>query len=328
MTRRGWLLFSVMCVVWGIPYLFIKVAVGGVAPPVVVFARTAGGAAILLPVAAFTGRAEALRIVRRHWRPLLVFAALEMIGPWLLLSDAERRLSSSMAGLLIAAVPITGIVVARLTGGTERLSRARWLGLLVGLAGVAVLAAPHLEGGDAWAVVEVLLVAVGYASAPLVAARKLTAVPTLPLIAACLTLAALVYTPAALLTWPQSPPSGQVVGALVALATCCTALAFLVFLELIREVGTSRAMVFTYINPAVAVAAGVVVLGEPLTVTILAAFALILTGSFLATTRQPQPSAAAPRPPRPVGAEVEAEGQPLRGPRLSPREPRVRHMPP
>jgi drug/metabolite transporter (DMT)-like permease len=238
-----------MCVVWGIPYLFIKVAVGGVAPPVVVFARTAGGAAILLPVAAFTGRAEALRIVRRHWRPLLVFAALEMIGPWLLLSDAERRLSSSMAGLLIAAVPITGIVVARLTGGTERLSRARWLGLLVGLAGVAVLAAPHLEGGDAWAVVEVLLVAVGYASAPLVAARKLTAVPTLPLIAACLTLAALVYTPAALLTWPQSPPSGQVVGALVALATCCTALAFMVFPELIREVGTSRAMVFTDINP-------------------------------------------------------------------------------
>jgi len=294
-TRRGWVLFSVMCVVWGIPYLFIKVAVGGVAPPVVVFARTAGGAAILLPIAALTGRMEALRVVRRHWRPLVVFAAMEMIVPWLLLSDAERRLSSSMAGLLIAAVPITGIVVARLTGGTEQLSRTRWLGLMVGLAGVGVLAAPHLEGGDAWAVVEVLLVALGYASAPLVAARKLTEVPTLPMIASCLTLAALLYTPVAIATWPRTPPSGQVVGAMVALATCCTALAFLVFLELIREVGTSRAMVFTYINPAVAVAAGVLVLAEPLTGTIIAAFVLILAGSFFATTRQPQPLPVEPR---------------------------------
>ena len=107
-------------------------------------------------------------------------------------------------------MPITSIVVARLSGGTERLSRTRWVGLIVGLAGVAVLAAPHLEGGDAWAVVEVLLVALGYASAPLVAARKLIKVPTMALTAACLTLAALIYTPLAILTWPATPPSGQV----------------------------------------------------------------------------------------------------------------------
>lgn len=301
MTRRGWALFSVMCVVWGIPYLFIKVAVGGVAVPIVVFARTAGGAAVLLPLAALTGRTQALRLVRRHWRPLAVFASFEIIVPWLLLSDAERRLSSSLTGLLIAAVPITGVLVARLTGGTERLSRIRWCGLVVGLAGVAVLAVPHLEGGDAWAVVEVFLVALCYASAPLVAARKLTDVPTLPMIASCLTLAALVYAPAAIVTWPHKAPSIQVIGALVGLATCCTALAFLVFLELIREVGTSRAMVFTYVNPAVAVTAGVLVLGEPLTGTILAAFALILSGSFLATARQPQPE------PLPIAAQPERQ---------------------
>ena len=289
MTRRGWVLFAVMCVVWGVPYLLIKVAVGGVAVPVVVFARTAGGAAVLLPLAVLTGqRMEGLRMALRRWRPLVVFALFEIITPWVLLSDAERRLTSSLSGLLIASVPITGVLVARLTGGTERLSRIRWCGLFVGLGGVAVLAVPHLGGGDAWAVVEVLLVAVCYASAPLIVARKLAEVPTLPMIATCLTLAALLYTPAAIATWPRTPPSGQVIAALAGLATCCTALAFMVFLELIREVGTSRAMVFTYINPAVAVAAGVVVLGEPLSATIVTAFALIIGGSFLATAAQPR----------------------------------------
>jgi drug/metabolite transporter (DMT)-like permease len=312
-TRRGWVLFSVMCVVWGIPYLFIKVAVGGVSPPMVVFARTAGGAAVLLPIAALTGRSAAVQAVRRHWWPVLLFAVCEIIAPWLLLSDAERRLPSSLTGLLIAAVPITSVLVARLTGGTEQLSWVRWCGLVVGLAGVAVLALPHLEGGDAWAVVEVLLVALCYATGPLIAARKLAEVPSLPMIATCLTLAALLYVPAAVATWPQRAPSAQVIWALVGLATCCTALAFLVFLELIREVGTSRAMVFTYINPAVAVTAGVIVLGEPLTATIMAAFPLILAGSFLATIRQRQPQAQ-PFPAEPESEPGSGEPEPERQP--------------
>jgi drug/metabolite transporter (DMT)-like permease len=157
-SRRGWVLFAIMCLVWGIPYLLIKVAVEEVAVPVVVFARTALGAAVLLLPALRSGQ---LAVLRRHWRPLVAFAALEMIGPWGLLSDAERYLPSSLAGLLIAAVPIIGVVVARITGGTERLSPRRWAGLLIGLAGVVVLAAPHLTGGSAWPVAEVLLVAIG-----------------------------------------------------------------------------------------------------------------------------------------------------------------------
>jgi drug/metabolite transporter (DMT)-like permease len=272
-----------MCVVWGIPYLLIKVADEGVAVPVVVFARTAIGAALLLPPALRSGRLAALR---HRWRPLVAFAAVEMIGPWGLLSDAERHLPSSLAGLLIAAVPIIGVVIARLTGGTERLSPRRWAGLIVGLAGVVVLAAPHLSGGNSWPVVEVLLVAVGYASAPLIAARKLADVPALPMTAACLTLTALAYTPAAIQDWPHRLPSGRVLASLAALGIICTACAFIVFLELIREVGTSRAMVFTYVNPAVAVAAGVVLLGESFTATIAASFVLVLGGSLLATSRQ------------------------------------------
>jgi len=282
-SRRGWVLFAVMCVVWGIPYLLIKVAVEGVAVPVVVFGRTALGAILLLPAAL---RSRQLAALRHRWRPLVAFAAAEMIVPWGLLSDAERRLPSSLAGLLIAAVPIIGVVVAKLTGGTERLSPRRWAGLIVGFAGVVVLAAPQLGGGTAWPVAEVLLVAVGYASAPLIAARKLADVPALPMTAACLSLAALAYTPAAIVTWPHRLPSGRVLASLAALGIVCTACAFIVFLELIREVGTSRAMVFTYVNPAVAVAAGVLLLGESFTATIAASFVLVIGGSLLATSRQ------------------------------------------
>jgi drug/metabolite transporter (DMT)-like permease len=279
-SRKGWILFAAMCVVWGIPYLLIKVAVGGVAVPVVVFARTALGAVILLPLAFRSGH---LGTLRRHWRPLVAFTVLEVIGPWGLLSAAERQLPSSVAGLLIAAVPIISVVIAKLTGGTERLGRLRWAGLVIGLAGVAVLAAPDLNRHSGWPIAEILLVAVGYASAPLIVARKLADVPSMLLTVACLVLAALVYAPAAILNWPHRVPDRSVLAALAVLGVVCTACAFTMLFELIREVGTSRAMVFTYINPVVAVAAGVTLLAEPLTGTMLGSFALILAGCLLAT---------------------------------------------
>lgn len=284
MSRKGWALFATMCVVWGIPYLLIKVSVGGVSVPVVVFARTGLGAALLLPPALWSRSLGPL--LRHKWRPLAAFAVLEMIAAWGLLSLAEQRIASSLTGLLIAAVPIIGVVLARITGGTERLSPRRWAGLLAGLAGVAVLAAPTLGGGSGWAVAEVLLVAVGYATAPLVAARKLADVPALPMTAVCLTAAALVYAPAAALTWPRHVPAGNVLGSLAALGIVCTAFAFLVFLRLIKEAGPSRALVFTYVNPAVAVAAGVALLGEPFTIRTAVAFALIIAGCVLATASE------------------------------------------
>jgi drug/metabolite transporter (DMT)-like permease len=279
-TRKGWLLFAAMCVLWGIPYLMIKVAVGGVSVPMVVFTRTVIGAAVLAPAALRSGQ---FAVLRRHWRPLLAFAALEMIVPWGLLSSAEEHVPSSLAGLLIAAVPIIGVVLARLTGGTERLSPRRWAGLLVGLGGVAVLAAPDLHGASAWPVAEVLLVALGYACAALVATRKLADVPSLPMTVACLTLAAVVYAPAAIATWPSRVPSAQVLASLAGLGLLCTALALALFLVLLREAGPSRAMTFTYVNPAVAVAGGVALLGEQFTLRIAVAFALILGGCVLAS---------------------------------------------
>jgi drug/metabolite transporter (DMT)-like permease len=281
-----------MSVMWGIPYMLIKVAVvGGVPAPVLVFARTAIGAVLLLPLVLRGGQ---LRQILRYWRPALAFAFLEILAPWLLLSDGELRLSSSTTGLLIAAAPIIGVALARLIG-TERLGRVRWAGLALGLVGVVALVAPGLGGGDAKAIAEVVLTAICYGIAPLVADRYLQDVPTMPLTVACLGFAALVYAPAAIWTWPATMPGGQVLLAIAALGIVCTGLAFVVYLELIKEAGPSRSLLFIYVNPAVAVAAGVLLLGEPLTVLIVVAFVLILAGCALAN-RTEKTAAPAPAP--------------------------------
>jgi len=282
MSLRGWVLFAAMSVIWGIPYLLIKVAVEGVSVPVLVLARTAVGALVLIPL---TLRRGAWAPVLAHWKPVAVFAFFEIIAAWLLLTDAERHISSSLTGLLIAASPIVATLLDRLTGGEHPLTVKRMAGLGVGLIGVAVLAGPALTGGSAWPVTQVLMVSVCYAIAPLVAARYLGDVPTLPMTAACLGLAAIVYAGPAAATWPDTVPETRVLLALAALAVICTAVAFIIFFALIREVGAARALVFTYVNPAVALAAGVIVLNEPLTPWNLAGLALILTGSVLATRR-------------------------------------------
>jgi drug/metabolite transporter (DMT)-like permease len=275
-----------MSIIWGIPYLMIKVAVDGVSVPVLVLARTAVGAAVLLPLA-FSRLT--LTIIRDHWKALLGFAFFEIIAAWWLLSDAERHLTSSMTGLLIAAAPIIAAVLDRFTGG-ERLGYKRIIGLGIGMCGVGVLAGPHV-GGSTWPIIEVLMVATCYAIAPLIAARYLADVPALPMTAVCLGFAALVYAGPAAATWPAEMPSTQVLLALAGLAVICTALAFIVFFALIREVGAARALVFTYINPAVALAAGVIVLHEPLTAWNVAALTLILAGCVLATRRRTEQAA-------------------------------------
>jgi drug/metabolite transporter (DMT)-like permease len=287
-------LFATMSVIWGIPYLLIKIAVGGVPVPVLVLARVAIGAALLLPVAL---RRRQLRALLPYWRWLAIFAVVEVISPWFLLSEAELRLSSSMSGLLIASVPIIGALLARLTGDSERLTVVRWTGLLAGLAGVALLVGPGAAGGDARSIGEVLVVGVCYATGPLIASRKLSDAPPIGMTAVCLGFAAVVYAPAAALTWPDAIPPVKVLGAIAGLAVLCTAVAFLVFFALIAEIGPARATVITYVNPAVAVALGVSVLGEQFTLAMAGAFALILGGSVLATRSGIRRRAAAGEPP-------------------------------
>jgi drug/metabolite transporter (DMT)-like permease len=213
-----------------------------------------------------------------------------MSRPVIELVIARSASESRNQGMIISSV-------AKALGDHERLGLVRGIGLGIGLAGVAVLAGPELMSGQPVAIVEVLLVAVCYATAPQIAARHLTAVPALPMTVVCLGFAALVYTGPAIATWPAQLPGGWVLASLVGLAVICTATAFIVFFALIREVGPSRALVFTYVNPAVAVVAGVALLGEPLTTTMVVAFVLILGGSVLATmspARRLEPVAAEP----------------------------------
>ena len=280
MSRRGWVMFIAMCVIWGIPYLLIKVADTEVSVYVLVLARVGIGAALLLPLAIRSGQ---LRVLVPYWRWLVLFAVVEIALPRVLLSQAEKKLSSSLTGLLIASVPILVVVIGRFTGAAERMSAVRWTGLLAGLAGVGILAGPGANGSDALSIVEVLGVALCYAIGPLIANRKLGTLPPLGMTAVCLAFAAVLYAPLAALDWPSAVPSARVLASLAGLAVICTAVAFLVFFRLIAEIGPARATVITYVNPAVAVALGVSVLGEPFTLAMSGAFALILGGSVLAT---------------------------------------------
>jgi drug/metabolite transporter (DMT)-like permease len=279
-TRRGWLLFAGLCVIWGIPYLLIKVAVAEFPPATLVFLRTALGAGLLLPLALHRGE---LRSILPHWRPITAFAVVEMAVPWLLLSDAERHLSSSLAGLLIAAVPLVGAALSAMTGSKERIGGRRMVGLLVGFAGVAALLGLDVSTSSARAVVEMIVVVVCYAVGPLIISRRLAGLSSRLVMTASIGLCALGYAPFGLVQLSGAHPSAKAIGAVVLLGVVCTATAFIVFFHLIAEVGPVRATVVTYVNPAVAVTLGVGLLDEPLTVGIVAGFVLILLGSFLAT---------------------------------------------
>lgn len=295
-----------MGLIWGIPYLLIKVAVEEFAPTTIVFGRTAIAAAILLPVAALRGQ---LRALLPHWRPVLAFAVVEICIPWVLLGYAEQSLSSSLTGLLVAAVPLVGAVLVWVTGH-EHVALRRVAGLLIGFGGVATLVGFDVGAANLWAVAAMAGVALGYATGPLILARYLSHLPGLGVVAASVGLAAVVYLPLGIAQWPAEPPSGQASLAVVGLAVVCTATAFLVFFALINEVGPARATVITYINPAVAVALGVVVLSEPLTSTIALGFGLILVGSVLATGRDRRSEPLAePRAARSTDVEGEDLGE-------------------
>lgn len=282
MTRRSWLLFAAMCVIWGIPYLLIRVAVRDIAPGTLVFLRTSIGGLVLLPLAL---RAGGFRPVLHRWLPLVLFCVLEMAIPWLMLSQAEERLSSSMSGLLIAAVPLVGVVVAWVSKSADRTDRWQMSGLLVGLLGVALLVGVDFGSIDSVALLQMLIVVLGYAIAPAILARKLADLPSLPVVCASLLLVAVGYLPYAAVRMPTDVAATgwwSVAG----LALVCTALAFVLFFALIAAIGPTRATVITYVNPAVALLCGVVFLDESFTLGMAIGFPLILLGSVLGARRR------------------------------------------
>lgn len=277
-----------MAIIWGIPYLFIKVAVGELAPVTLVFFRTMLGSILLLPLVI---RRDAFRPLLAFWPWVLAYTVIEVGLPWFLLADAERRLSSSLTGLMIAAVPLIGAIITWLTRGDERLDLRRIAGLVVGFVGVGTLVGLNVSYRDLGAVGEVALVAIGYAAGPIIVARRLPSLPSIGVVTASLVLTAIAYAPLGLGHLPARFPSIQVLIAVAMLGVVCTALGFLLFFALIAEAGPVRALVITYFNPAVALLLGVLLLREPFTIGAVLGFGLILAGS-LAATRRPSSRAA------------------------------------
>jgi len=283
-SRKGWVLFAVMAFVWGITYLFIKEAVGSFSPPAVVAGRTLLGGLVLLP---FAIRSGALKAAWRYWPWVLAFGVVEMAGPFLLLSHAETQLPSGLTGLLVATVPLFAVIIALLRGDRSVLAPVRLGGLILGFIGVGIVVAgpglfPH-GPASVVAIGEIMLTAVMYAIAPFIIAHKLASVPSMGTITLALFAVGLAYLPAALLTQHELPTLRSTVS-LGLLGVVCTALAFVAFFALIREVGPVRAPLFTYVNPIVAIALGAVVLAEPVTPGLLLGFPVVLAGCWFAAT--------------------------------------------
>jgi len=292
MSRRALLLFVALGLIWGMPYLLIKVAVGSVDPAFVVFARVALGALVLIPIV--LARRQ-FRLLRGHWRWVFVFAVVEITFTFLALTWAEQRISSSLAALLIAAVPIVGTLLALRFGLDAHLSRKRVTGLAIGFVGVGSLVGFDITGGTALSIAAVGITVLGYSLGPIIIEKRLSGVPNLPVIAAALAINTLIYLPVGILTWPDEPVPGTAWASIIVLGVVCTALAFVALFTLISELGAPRAQVITYINPAVAVVLGVVVLSEPITLGIAIGFPLVLLGSWLGTRSGP-PVEAEPHP--------------------------------
>jgi drug/metabolite transporter (DMT)-like permease len=278
-SRKGWVLFVSLCVIWGIPYLLIRVAVEELSAPALVFFRTAPAALLMAP---FAFRRGALAALLASWRWVTAYTIVEIAVPWVLLFNAEQRISSSLAGLLVAAVPLIAAVGYRLFGHAERLDVRRRTGLVIGFAGVAALVGIDVSSSDPLAIVQMFGVACCYAMGPLIISRRLGGLPSLAVVAASLAITAVIYTIPALLDLPAQV-SADTVWAVTTLSLVCTVLAFALFFALIREVGPARSTVITYINPLVAVLLGVALLGEPLTTGIAVGLPLILVGSVLGT---------------------------------------------
>lgn len=290
MSARAWSAFATVSVLWGVPYLFIKVAVDdGVPPAFIALARVVLGAAVLLVLAWRAGVLESLR-GRLRW--LAVFGVVEFVIPWPLIGVGEQHVTSSLAAIIIAAAPLFVALLALRFDASERPDRKRLIGLLVGLSGVVALVGVDVAGksGELLGALAILVSAFCYAVGPMVVKRHLADLDPRASMGGSLAVAAVLLVPIALADPPSAVPSLKATGSVIALGLFCTAAALAFYGMLIAEVGAGRALVITYINPVVAVALGVAILGERPGTGAIAGLLLILAGSWLSTDGRLPPS--------------------------------------
>jgi hypothetical protein len=294
-SKRGWILFVALGIIWGTPYLFIRIAVTDLSPAVVVFCRVLIATALLLPIAIHQGQA---RTLRTHWKGILAFAVIEMCIPFGSLGIAEKQISSSLTGLLIAAVPLLNAVISRQLGLDSDWDVRRIVGLFVGFIGVGMLVGFDVSASNYWAILLCFLAASGYALGPIIITKLLSDVSSIGVIAWSLFIAGLIYLPIVLVevardSWRAPGVSHVTTNAIlsvIALGVLCSAIAFVALFALVDEVGPTRTTVITYINPAVAIILGIIILSEPITIGILIGFPLVLIGSVMATRRNVEAS--------------------------------------
>ncbi len=283
MTRRAWAAFAASSLIWGVPYLFIKIAVDhGMTPPVLAWGRVTLGALVLLALA---WRAGTLRTVFGRWRWLLAFAVAEIAIPFPMLAIGEERVPSSLAAIMVASVPLIGALLAMRFDHSERPTQIRALGLAIGFGGVIALVGIDAAGhkGELFGVGAILITATGYAIGPMLIKHRLSGLDPRATMGASLALASLILLPWAALDLPAHTPSAGAIGSVVVLGLLCTATGFVIYAILIGEAGTSRATVITYVNPVVAVSLGVLLLGEQPGAGAIVGLLLILAGGWLAT---------------------------------------------
>jgi len=280
MSRRGWTLFLAMAVIWGIPYLLIRVAVRQLDPGVMVLLRTAPASVLLMPIV-IARRQIPVLLANLRW--IIVFAVIEFGIPWYCMATAERHISSSLTSLLICCVPLFAVIAQRMRRTGEHISQRRYFGLGIGAVGVALLVGLDLRGGSITWIGLMMIVCLGYCVGPMILATKLAHVPGIVVVAGATAFVAICWTPWSVAHWPTHV-SGETWSCMAVLSVVCTATAFLVFFELVKEVGSSRSVVVTYFNTAIAVVLGVVGLHETLTAGIVLGFPLVLIGCVFATS--------------------------------------------
>ena len=292
MSRRGWALFAFIGVIWGVPYLLMKVAVAELSTPVIVCARLIIGASLLIPLALYNG---SLRGALQYWRYIALYAILEMAGPWYLITSAQRDLSSGVVALLVATVPIWATLFAHHTGDSTAAHRVRIFGITVGLIGIALLVGVESvrDINNFFALSKVLLASVSYAWAVNMVSRKVPNVSGVAINGIAMGIASLIYLPLAITHWPTEMPSPKALYSTLGLGIICTALAFWVFFIVLNEIGPARASLVVYPNTAVAVVLGIFILKEPITLAIAIGLPLVLIGSYFAS-RKPESAPIAP----------------------------------
>jgi drug/metabolite transporter (DMT)-like permease len=287
MSRKALWLFLAAGLAWGVPYFFIAVAVKDFSTYSIVLIRVLVGALVLIPLALKTG---ALKLALKHWRWVLLFAFLEMVGPWWLITEAGRHISSGLTGLLIATVPFFAVVIASFLGDKSVWHPKTILGLVLGFSGVVALVGIDSFAGfiDPLWVGAVILASVGYALAPAIISHKIGFVPTAGVVSLSMVMVGVVYLIPALSQLPAeiaAQPAIESWIAVLVLGVVCSAIAFIIFFALIKEIGAARATLITYLNTLVALVLGIVFLNEPITPGLIVGIPLVLVGSWFAGRR-------------------------------------------